>query len=110
MPLSVSTDMIKKLSDRERIFVDSFLEMIGSDQELRETACNFIAGKTNDIGLIADMKNLSSEGQAQACVEFIIIGLIAGNIKVKELSELVQKFSVHEPLIKKEKIFDEEDQ
>jgi hypothetical protein len=104
MAPSISTDMIKNLSGRERIFVDSFLEMLGQDNELLEKVCLFIASKTNDAGLIKDMKDLSGDGKCQACVEFVIIGLISRSIKVKELSEITQEYTERKPLIKDEHI------
>ena len=99
MSPNLSTDMIKKLSGREKIFVDSFLEMIALDKKLLEKVCGFIAGKTNYQGLVTYMKALSGEGQVQACEEFIIIGLISGSIKVKELSAIVDEYTLHQPLI-----------
>ena len=104
MAPSISTDMIKNLSDRERVFVDSFLEMLVQDSDLLEKVCIFIASKTNDVGLVNDMKDLSGDGKCQACVEFVIIGLISRSIKVKELSEITQEYTERKPLISSEHI------
>lgn len=98
-PVALTTDMIKKLSGRERVFVDSFVEMLERDDALLDKTCAFIASKTNDRGLINDMTNLSSEGKRQACVEYVIIGLISGSIKVKDLSEIVRKYTEPSQLI-----------
>lgn len=102
MALNVSTDMIKKLSDRERAFVDSFVELLGFDNAFLDKVCLFLAGKTNDEGLINDLQTLSGEGKQQACAEFIIIGLISGSIKIKDLVQVSKEHSMRPPLIKGE--------
>ena len=98
-PVALTTDAIKNLSGRERIFIDSFVEMLGRDEALAEKVFAFIITKNTDEGFKSDLQNLSSEGKRQACVEYVIIGLISGSIKVKELTQLTQEYTKHKPLI-----------
>lgn len=100
MPSNVTIDMVKNLSRHGRQFIDSFVKKLERDETLLEKTCSLIVSKTNNPALINDMKNLSGEGKHQACVEYMIIGLVSGNIKVEELAQMVQEYNAHQGLIK----------
>lgn len=81
------------------MFVESFVEMLERNDELAGHVADFLTNKFGDKDLGADLKNLSNEIKRQACAEYIIIGLISRDIKVKDLVAITNAFTAPPQII-----------
>ncbi len=84
----ISPDMLENLTNKEKIFVENFINKIEEDKELTMKFCFYIADMIDDKEMVEEFKQLSKDIQKKACVEYLVIGLIAGNLKLNEISEL----------------------
>ena len=86
----ITPEMLKNLTDHEKKFVESFIEKIEVNKDLVVKFYLYMAEKIGDKEMIEDFKELSEEIQKKACVEYLIIGLTAGNLKINEITELLK--------------------
>lgn len=86
----IAGDMLKNLSSEEKTFVENFIGKIENNDELANEFYIYLADKIGDKEMVEEFKQLSSDIQKKACVEYLIIGLTAGNLKLEEISELLK--------------------
>lgn len=86
----ITPDMLKSLANKDKIFVESFINKIEEDKELAMKFYFYMAEKIGDKEMVNDFKQLSEDIQKRACVEYLIIGLTAGNLNLNEISELLK--------------------
>ncbi len=86
----ITPDMLKNLANKDKIFVENFIEKIETDKDLAVKFYLYMAEKIGDKEMIEDFKQLSEDIQKKACIEYLIIGLTAGNLKMDEIIELLK--------------------
>lgn len=86
----ITPDMLKSLTSKDKIFVESLIEKIENDPELAMKFYFYMADKIGDKEMVEDFKQLSEDIQKRACVEYLIIGLTAGNLRMDEISQLLK--------------------
>lgn len=86
----ITPDMLKSLTSKDKIFVESLIEKIEQDAELAMKFYFYMADKIGDKEMVEDFKQLSEDIQKKACIEYLIIGLTAGNLNLNEISELLK--------------------
>lgn len=86
----ITPEMLKNLANKDKIFVESFINKIEEDKELAMKFYFYMAEKIGDKEMVNDFKQLSEDIQKRACVEYLIIGLTAGNLNLNEISELLK--------------------
>lgn len=86
----LTSDMLKNLTGKEKNFVESFINKIENDKELAGKFYFYMADKIGDKEMVEEFKQLSEDIQKTACIEYLIIGLTAGNLRLDEISELLK--------------------
>jgi len=89
MPLFQTTDeVLNNLNENDRHLVTRLNEKLLVDSIFFKQACEFVKNKIGEH--TDDLDEFSDETKRQACLEYIAIGLIAGNIEREDLEKLLK--------------------
>lgn len=90
MQLADSTKELMRGLPRKKInLINAFVESLEKKPEFLEEACVCVVGKIEDKQLAGEFNKLSGDIKKTACIEYLIIGLSSGDIKEKELQEMI---------------------
>lgn len=89
MPHIVFNDtLLSSLSGENAATMRELMVKLSDDKDLCLRVCDFIGGLMSETDR-QNFQALSEEVKFQACLEFLIIGLVAGSISKKELVKLM---------------------
>jgi len=87
--LPITDEMLNKLSASDRIIVDKLIKKMDDDGSFVNRACFYLIGQAKQKQA-EHLVELSPELQMQACIEYLIIALISGELKKKDLEKILQ--------------------
>jgi len=85
----LSSDLLEITPIRYQKLIKNFLFEMEKQPEFVEKISYYLANKIDDPELAKEIIKMSPETKIDACLENVVIGLISGTLKEKEIKKLL---------------------
>ena len=84
---SINPDLLSSLSQEDRALVDSLTKKMEESEDSTKKVCLYLANQFGQDE--AQFMEIESEMRIQACINYLIIALTSGDVKKRDIENLL---------------------